>query len=624
MGTNFAFETDWEGDRPRQGHTAGGCHPVPLRDPYVLWDSRNFVPTTFGIKTGGIYPGPLSNPTRLFNSTTSPFEVYWGPLFNEGTGGPKFDLHVYYDQPTGNQITGRLTAIKYYNFSINTLHLGTDWPLSWDDYEGEPCEAPFTTIWGLGHLGRDEDWGFFTECDWANARVMDNGSFFIDTGTPGDLGNIIYDSFGGNYYDGFDHGLDFYPNQPDPFGGYPELNNEIVTITVDPRCNESYVWVGTDLVISQGAGDKSGDNINRYFYEDNDCSKWETNIFGPFLYMEVFARNEAPYRTDGSDYVATPWEGVVGVAKFRGTPSLEDLQYWKEYFTAPAPFTEPISDPVVVVTDTQSVYPNPYRYRYTGAIQTYTVPPGVTNIRITCWGGGRGDDGRGGAGGMAEAEFSVTPGQQFDVYVGESAGLFGSTSGGWPNGGQSTNGNNNEGGPGSGSSHVIPQGGAFTDALVVGGAGGGVNEIGGSRSTPGTLVYAGDGAYPTGGDGNAYNGPPTGTDWGGRGGTQTAGGAHGSGGDGEDGDTDGQGQGGDATGNGNFFAFGAGSGGGGWHGGGSAGSYHLFGGGTYSGDGGGGSSYTAPSGTNANYVNAIWHTHGMVEILALHPAEDIG
>lgn len=623
--TNHQFETAWKGINPNQGHNAGGCHPVPLRDPYVLWDTRNFAPTTFGIKAGGIYPGPLSVPTRLLGSTSSSFEVYWGPLVNEGTGGSKFDLHVYYDQPTGAQQAGRITAIKYYLNGSFDENLGDDWPLSWDDYEGDPCEAPFTVIYGLGHIGRNEDWGFFHEHEWKDDPIYkDSGSLFFDEIDP-ISGDTIYGSFSGLYCDDFSQGLDYFPNEVDFFGDYAQLNNEILTITFDPRCQESYVWVGTNLVISPDASD-FGEPIARYFYTGN-CEDWAnaSDATTNGIYMEMYGYDDAPFLNDGSDYVQGPWPSVVGIAKFRGSPSLEDLQYWQEYFRAGAPFTIGFSETNTAVTDTREVYPNPFRYRYTGAIQTYTVPCGVDNIRITCYGAGRANDGLGGYGGMAEAEFAVTPGDVFDVYVGGNpSGL----TGGWPNGGSPQNGNNNEGQPGFGSSHVIPTGLTFADALVVGGGGGGVNDLGGSRNTVIEGVTAGSGGYPVGSDGNGPDGPDDGIEWGGKGGDQASGGAVGvtTGGSGNAtaGDSAGQGIGGRAAGSSNFFAFAGGSGGGGWHGGGGAGNPRLKGGGSYAGDGGGGSSYTAPSGTNANYVNASWFESGMVEILALVDPEDIG
>jgi hypothetical protein len=62
-------------------------------------------------------------------------------------------------------------------------------------------------------------------------------------------------------------------------------------------------------------------------------------------------------------------------------------------------------------------------FLYTGAFQTYTVPPGVTSIQIETWGaqGGTGTGfdgvvGLGGRGGYAIGNLAVTPGQVLRVY----------------------------------------------------------------------------------------------------------------------------------------------------------------------------------------------------------------
>ena len=81
-------------------------------------------------------------------------------------------------------------------------------------------------------------------------------------------------------------------------------------------------------------------------------------------------------------------------------------------------------------------------FSFTGAVQTYTVPAGVTGIQIECWGaqGGTGTgfdgvEGTGGLGGYAIGELTVTPGQVLEVYVGGGGITFGP--GGFNGGGQS-------------------------------------------------------------------------------------------------------------------------------------------------------------------------------------------
>ncbi|MDA7803166.1 gliding motility-associated C-terminal domain-containing protein [Crocinitomix sp.] len=71
-------------------------------------------------------------------------------------------------------------------------------------------------------------------------------------------------------------------------------------------------------------------------------------------------------------------------------------------------------------------------FSYTGAVQTYVVPDGVTAIRIEAKGagGGDGDGGAGGAGVCMEGTFYVTAGDVLDVIVGEAGLQYGNSGGG--------------------------------------------------------------------------------------------------------------------------------------------------------------------------------------------------
>jgi hypothetical protein len=80
--------------------------------------------------------------------------------------------------------------------------------------------------------------------------------------------------------------------------------------------------------------------------------------------------------------------------------------------------------PIVTVTTTTVQDQEPETFSYTGAIQTYTVPDGVTSIKVKCWGaagGGR----NGGAGGYAGGTVSVTPGETIQVVVGQGGRIGG-------------------------------------------------------------------------------------------------------------------------------------------------------------------------------------------------------
>src|SRR5436190_17289777 len=122
---------------------------------------------------------------------------------------------------------------------------------------------------------------------------------------------------------------------------------------------------------------------------------------------------------------------------------------------------------------------------YTGALHTYTVPAGLTQLIVEVYGGegGTGAPGNSGAGpiaagvggkrGKATGTLAVTPGQVLNVFVGGSGG---SPAGGF-NGGAS-GGNTNAGG-GGGASDVRVGGVAEANRVITAGGGGGGGRGGG-------------------------------------------------------------------------------------------------------------------------------------------------
>jgi hypothetical protein len=215
-------------------------------------------------------------------------------------------------------------------------------------------------------------------------------------------------------------------------------------------------------------------------------------------------------------------------------------------------------------------------FDYTGSLQTFTVPVGVTQIVIKAWGaGGGGDCGwpsttfGGGGGGFAQATVSVSPGETLGVLVG--GGGAGSTwfmnPGGFGGGGDGVGGT--WFGHGGGGRSEVSRG---NTPLVIAGGGGG----GGGRCP--STGHGGKGGGGDGGDENPGNG--------GGGGTQTAGGL------GAGGAQDGSArQGGDGATTG---GFGGGGGGGGGYFGGGGGANDTNGSG-----GGGGSNFVSGSKTTS-------------------------
>lgn len=211
-------------------------------------------------------------------------------------------------------------------------------------------------------------------------------------------------------------------------------------------------------------------------------------------------------------------------------------------------------------------------FNYTGGIVNWTVPAGVCAVTMEARGaqGGNGNAGQGGRGGRIIGTVNVSPGQTYQILVGQQ-GLNNNSSG--SHNGQSTGG-------GGGSFVAL----ASQPIVVAGGGGGGGGLSGGSDALTTTA----------GGTGQGSGGNAGGT--GGQGGSNNGGTNSGRGGGGFLGN--GLVPNGDSAVGGPGFSFvngGAGgsngqhAGGGGFGGGGGGGNYGGGGGGGYSGGGGGAS-----------------------------------
>lgn len=237
-------------------------------------------------------------------------------------------------------------------------------------------------------------------------------------------------------------------------------------------------------------------------------------------------------------------------------------------------------------------------FGYTGGMQTFVVPPGITSVQIECWGGsgsaGSGvAAGVGGLGGYASGTLAVTPGQVLNIFVGGQAN---GNLGGYNGGG---NGGDLLAGGGGGASDVRAGGTAPANRVVVAGGGGG----GGNSADGCTLPYAGG----SGGGGGGIAGTPgvnSPFGAGGAGGTVGVGGVAGAGCGNFLGSPGTVPNGGNGQALGCTSTPGGGGGGGGFvqgggGGGGSLGSPACTGNDKGGGGGGaGGSSYTAPTVTN--------------------------
>jgi len=164
-------------------------------------------------------------------------------------------------------------------------------------------------------------------------------------------------------------------------------------------------------------------------------------------------------------------------------------------------------------------------FDYTGSLESFKIPAGVTSVEIKAWGGGgcvfdetpnyaaSHNADFGGAGGFSSAKVSVKPDEILYIQVGQGGQKYGTASGGYPNGGDGYNG----GCAGGGSSNVFVNGyGSQDKLLLVAGGGGGAGwytPSGSSRQGNGAAgggLIAQSGTANPGAGGNQSQGGQTG------------------------------------------------------------------------------------------------------------------
>ena len=155
-------------------------------------------------------------------------------------------------------------------------------------------------------------------------------------------------------------------------------------------------------------------------------------------------------------------------------------------------------------------------FNYTGKTVQYTVPVGVTQLKIEAIGGGTQDTGsvaNGTGGAEVTGTASVTPGETLTIGVASSGGVATTYSGGW---GMTYNGNNYSGGnvneasdaenskPGGGATVVADSGSG--SVIVVASGGGGNGNVSTDCDLPHKGGNGGEGGSWTGGNGNPFPG----------------------------------------------------------------------------------------------------------------------
>ncbi len=164
-------------------------------------------------------------------------------------------------------------------------------------------------------------------------------------------------------------------------------------------------------------------------------------------------------------------------------------------------------DPIATdnCTTISSVAADIITFDYTGVVQTWTVPAGVTSIMVDAYGAGGGISYNGGIpgyGGRVNTTLAVTPGEVLNIYVGGAGtpGLFqgGIAAGGYNGGGNGARPICCTGGGGGGSTDIRISGNALANRVVIAGGGGGAGSDGG----PTNGGYGGDLIAGTAAEGN--------------------------------------------------------------------------------------------------------------------------
>ena len=130
-----------------------------------------------------------------------------------------------------------------------------------------------------------------------------------------------------------------------------------------------------------------------------------------------------------------------------------------------------------------------FTFTYTGDVQTFVVPPGVTLLHVDAFGAQGGHPTGGGRGGRVETMIAVTPGETLYIYVG---GAGGDASGccipgpaGFNGGGEAGVGENASARGGGGASDIRRGGNTLANRIVVAGGGGGEGTSGGLPTSHG-------------------------------------------------------------------------------------------------------------------------------------------
>ena len=130
-------------------------------------------------------------------------------------------------------------------------------------------------------------------------------------------------------------------------------------------------------------------------------------------------------------------------------------------------------------------------FSYSGSIENWTVPAGVTMLTIEVWGAeGGGDAGVGGKGARMKGDFTVSPGDTLKILTGQKGKDSGTSY-------------SSKGGGGGGASYVCK---SNNDAIIIAGGGGGKTNSGTYSTIDGRTTEDGGDTYSDGGGNNGMGG----------------------------------------------------------------------------------------------------------------------
>lgn len=303
----------------------------PLQDPYIIWDSREWV------KDSDVLENAAGNP--VWNLAVD----YSGDAQYNASRLTEKDIWKY-------SIVYGFKTRNWDNSYATTANPPGGFPDDVEEMGGDTCSGAFTMMVAFSHLFHrrgfypDRDDYKYVEIDInANYDAADGGGIDLsqnvigdnDSSTPDDANHDVFHE----YYDGAGNYCQWLAETPGPghesISGTP-IEGKLVTFTADPWAGRYWVWVDDELVKFYDIwGEYEPPGFESYQFNFFDwagpCNKADIGA-NPTKFKELFTYfygHEGPpwfYRQGAA------WQSCIGAAFFRGIPKKTDLQYWRDYF----------------------------------------------------------------------------------------------------------------------------------------------------------------------------------------------------------------------------------------------------------------------------------------------------